>query len=82
MRLCEAASLALVGWYLMLPPYHGDDADAHAAMIEWKVVEQFKSDRECQAMRLKLVDRAPVLEPARCVRSDDPRLQRREIGLQ
>jgi len=38
MNLRHAAALALVGWYLMVPPYHGDESNASTAapLSEWR----------------------------------------------
>jgi hypothetical protein len=36
MNLCHAAALALVGWYLMAPPYRRDGSlDLNAPLSEW-----------------------------------------------
>jgi hypothetical protein len=81
MKLRHAAALALVGWYLMIPPANPNgERDAFAPMIEWKVIDQFKSDRQCEGIRLQLIERMPLMEPARCIRSDDPRIQGVKVG--
>jgi len=49
-------------------------------MVESKAVDEFKSYRQCEAMRLQLIDRMPLMQPARCIRSDDPRIQGMKIG--
>jgi len=45
-----AAVLALVGWYLMMPPRANDDAfrpDTTAPLKDWIHVDSFDSAKEC-----------------------------------
>ena len=68
MRCCSAAALALVGWYLMLPPLRPpqsvrwSDGKAHfdqlppAPLSQWTIVDSFDSARECRKGRDKLLN--------------------------
>jgi hypothetical protein len=53
MKLRHAAALALVGWYLMMPPASSLDPDsstylAKAPLSQWKTVKRFDSKLECE----------------------------------
>lgn len=77
MKPRHAAALALMGWYLMLPPTIGrDQALVYEPLSEWKLVDRFKSERGCRQMLAKLIDRLPdtAIDTARCVPSNDPHL--------
>jgi len=69
MKLRHAAALALVGWYLMLPPQHGGSADfnTHAPLSEWTVLEKYDDTSACERGKMdqlsKWYDRASVDRP-------------------
>ena len=67
-------ALAIVGWYLMLPPQavRGERL-FYAPLSDWKLIDEFDSERACQEMRLKLIERMPTSEIdfARCLSGDD-----------
>jgi hypothetical protein len=68
----HVAALALVGWYLMVPPLphlntHAVNKDTAAALRGWKKVRTFPTQKECEAHRANPWER--------CVASDDPRLK-------
>jgi hypothetical protein len=46
----HAAALALVVWYLMMPPRRGAPAEIlyHAPLSKWEVGEQYDSKVECE----------------------------------
>ena len=85
-----AAALALLGWYLMLPPITKDGrVDSNAQLKQWHVDGRFDSERECDHMRdtlrhITVLARRANDPPeqveiaadhqAVCVASDDPRL--------
>ena len=87
MRLRHAAALALVGWYLMIPPKSGKDAsgpyDPKAELNKWFVFGAYDFAHECEGA--KFLDREahksksdpmnPALESAQCIATDDPRLK-------
>jgi hypothetical protein len=47
----HAAALALVGWYLMAPPYGA----VHAPLGKWDIVKVLDSAKQCQSDRDSLV---------------------------
>ena len=87
----HAAALALVGWYLIVPPLNRP----RAAMGEWTIFKSFDSADLCQAERDREVEWAAKGEnsgkyltlhtksrnaqfdgtAAQCIASDDPRLK-------
>jgi len=90
MNPCRAASLALVGWYLMMPPW----GKVNAPLSEWVVYQSFNSVEVCAVARKTLVDfqgnykgMAMTLitqsggnlqfdgSVATCIATDDPRLK-------
>jgi hypothetical protein len=87
-KLRHAAALALVGWYLMVPPQKPDGhLDASAPLSKWKIGAAFDNGdaQKCNEMiavmeahGLKLGVRREIEEgsTAQCVSSDDPRLAR------
>ena len=55
MRLRHAAALALVGWYLMVPPR---GAQEEKPLSEWAAMGAFDSSGECTAAQHDLVENA------------------------
>jgi hypothetical protein len=58
MNLRHAAALALVGWYLMMPPLAGPNAsnlrvDLTAKLSQWEIVDSFDSADVCRVALLK-----------------------------
>lgn len=47
MKLPHAAALALVGWYLMLPPVHNGTADLSVPLSKWEIAFVFDSATDC-----------------------------------
>jgi hypothetical protein len=48
MKHRHAAALAIVAWYLMIPPINAHNkVDAHAPMSKWKRGVSFDSEKEC-----------------------------------
>jgi hypothetical protein len=77
MKPRHAVALALVGWYLMMPPplYHHGGKETVAPLSEWKVIDKFASKGECEEARSKLIERMGTsIKSANCISSDDPRL--------
>jgi hypothetical protein len=85
MNLGHAAALALVGWYLMIPPKHIKNlrptVSAHAPLCEWTVIQPFDKATDCdQELKRRIMDcgNCPLDElwlSAQCIASDDPRLK-------
>lgn len=78
----HAAVLALVGWYLIIPPVRGGaQPDTQAPISAWTVFRKFDSAAACREWKLKLetqARRAGKYGPRpdfMCVASDDPRLK-------
>jgi hypothetical protein len=53
MNLRHAAALALVGWYLMIPPLVGDPfyIDHTARLSEWKIESSYDTAEQCESAR-------------------------------
>jgi hypothetical protein len=50
MNLRHAAALALMGWYLMVPPFSAlNTPDPYAPLNKWRVVHSFETSNECEA---------------------------------
>ena len=90
MNLRRAAALALVGWYLMVPPPVGsnfDSFDKNAPLSKWRQPAAFDSAAACEQYRTEAIDTFQKRTDAngdynvnlyiagRCVTSDDPRLK-------
>jgi hypothetical protein len=87
----HASALALVGWYLMVPPLtnNGTRTDAHAALSTWQVLKSLASAPKCEAEKNQLQhdantqpnkDKNTLLAQymaahSQCIASDDPRLK-------
>ena len=75
MTLRHVAALALVGWYLMMPPplFHSRiDIDLDAPLRKWSVYSAFDSAQECELGKNEsyhLANQKVLGDP-----EDDPRL--------
>jgi len=49
MKSRHAAALALVGWYLMVPPRDGSTIDTKAPLAQWENWSSFDSAAECES---------------------------------
>jgi hypothetical protein len=70
----HAAELALMAWYLILPPTLGRSlALTYEPLSEWRVIDKFNSKTECEQIRSKLIDRLPdtAIDTTRCVPDTD-----------
>jgi hypothetical protein len=66
----HSAALALLGWYLMLPPVTSDGrTQKDAPLSRWYIFSSFETKEECEQVRQ--VSSASAI----CVASDDPRLK-------
>ena len=81
MKPRHAAALALVGWYLILPPMLQPKLylEGHEDYREWKVLRTFPDYYKCEFFRLqvkRLLEQGYDREiDAECIASDDPRLK-------
>ena len=90
-KLRHAAALALVGWYLMVPPPHSKRIRP-APLSEWSIYKTYESVDVCYYSRTGIAsgilqDAPPdfvarfdgrfmdIFEQAKCIASDDPRLK-------
>jgi hypothetical protein len=49
MKSHHAAALAIVAWYLMIPPIGADNkVDAHAPLSTWRKSVKFDSEQQCE----------------------------------
>jgi hypothetical protein len=57
MKPYPAAALALIGCYLLLPPWVARDKfDAHAPLSKWKKSGKFETEDACTLTRSALID--------------------------
>jgi hypothetical protein len=86
MKLRHTAALALVGWYLLVPPLYKGEVDEKAPVKEWTVLQSFGTVAECSQWLSVLLHKANLdpatrtvvkhrLLAASCMSSDDPRLK-------
>ena len=84
MRYLHVAALALLGWYVIMPP--ASSPDPNVPLSQWKIVKKFESELECKEQEefWHLYAKQPpnnydwARNPrsyAQCVASDDPRLK-------
>jgi len=85
MNTRHAAALALVGWYLMVPPLFPHSKSPFARddslpLSRWKLINSFDTAAECKTEEHRLMD-SPVKTAsaigaaAQCIATDDPRLK-------
>jgi hypothetical protein len=67
MNLCHAAALALVGWYLLIPPVFspmGDHPrafnDLNASLNRWDIQASFDSETSCVKEKERIRNEAPL----------------------
>ena len=86
MNFRHAAALALVGWYLMMPPHTATKVLFHAPLKDWVNQGAFDTADECENLRSQLryimrskagltVEEHRAIESAQCIASDDSRLK-------
>lgn len=82
-RRC-AAALALLVWYLLLPPLrHDGTVNMSAPLSKWKRLGNYDTSDDCETalsdIRSRWVGHEPNFpaktDEARCISSDDPRLK-------
>ena len=81
--------LALVGWYLMVPPFRGKKYDVKAQLSEWSIMKEFDTKRgskDYPAHLEKLLNKRhrgdgnmvvnkALFDKAQCIATDDRRLK-------
>jgi hypothetical protein len=91
MSLRHAAALALLGWYLMVPPPNSNESE-QPPLSEWSIYKTYESYDACFYFRAEIAsgmlqDAPPdfvarfdgsfmdIFKQAQCIASDDPRLK-------
>lgn len=89
MKLCHAAALVLVGWYLMMPPLNRnlpDGVDTDAPLSRWVYLGSFDTASECNEFALRSASEYKAAGDKeseilmfldRCIATDDPRLKKK-----
>lgn len=87
MKPRHVAALALIGWYLMVPPGYSrtpDEPDTEAPLRKWHIIRTFDSAADCEIAQAKLEKewaKRNMTKPAvflgfgDCIASGDPRLK-------
>ncbi len=87
MKLHYAAALALVGWYLMVPPLKSGssiEADLRWPLTQWSSLQSLDTAADCERAKTNLQLKNPrpsseskvsIFEMATCIETDDPRLK-------
>ena len=86
MTFPHTCALALVGWYLMYPPYSPPTGlDISAPLSQWEQRASFDSAAKCEKFLAGLTwpfdrpgkrqDEPEALRYAKCIATDDPRLK-------
>jgi hypothetical protein len=89
-RLRHAAALALIGWYLLMPPQAMEkwnaatkkyDPHISAPLFEWEILGSFDTAEECRTQQNSVVQAkaagCPKCFVPECIATDDPRLKYR-----
>jgi hypothetical protein len=58
MKSRHAAALALVGWYLLMPPLKNKSVATDAPLSTWKLVNSFDTASDCENSRSSLIEQA------------------------
>ena len=89
MKPRHAAALALVGWYLMIPPFVGHRPQPEAPLSRWTIYQGFDDAGGCNRInsltkeyaQKDIAKKSPLwpemddaLQYAQCVAANDPRL--------
>ena len=84
MKLRHAATLTLIGWYLMAPPLTADHViHADAPLSGWQIIDSFDTADACRDGLTRLIGDSGKWEEWRkdrgtqtvCISTDDPRLK-------
>src|SRR6266851_5482863 len=81
----HAAALALVGWYLMMPPWYNDEKEPrlNAPIAAWEILGSYDSADQCMRKLVELANKAFARSTPKersefgvnCIATDDPRLK-------
>ncbi len=87
MKPRHTTALALVGWYLMMPPLdERGKVDKSAPVSQWTILQGFDTARNCEAARAEFLRTTVVtsrggrleLEASRCIAMDGSHPRRTE----
>src|SRR5689334_3502296 len=56
MRRCTRATVALLGWYLIAPPYHRVEMSVRAPLSQWQIIAAFDTAADCESARGSLIE--------------------------
>jgi hypothetical protein len=86
--LCNAAALAAVGWYVMIPPWKDSDPRTglvvtNAPLSEWQMISSYDTADACAQGIEEVIELAKhnsvsahnLASLAECIAADDPRLK-------
>jgi len=76
---CHIVTLALTVWLLMLPPATVQDRRLiFEPVANWKLLDTFGTQADCERMRELLMERMPgtAIDTTQCVSSHDERFKR------
>lgn len=90
MKPRDAAALALVGWYLLIPPFsRSGQLQEFRPLDDWVYVDSFDTATECREATLQAVvqleseassnSRIQAYGASRCIATDDPRLKEKSV---
>jgi len=84
MKFCNAAILAFVGWYLIVPPLKGGIEDPQAPLSKWTIFTPEETRNACveersgwleASIQEHNVGRVRAFRLSKCVRTSDPQLK-------
>jgi hypothetical protein len=91
MTLRHASALALVGWYLTVPPFSAKNVFYDRPFSDWQAVENYSTKTECEegkrdavqkmtallaeAWKMPPTPKIKALQAGKCIATDDPRLK-------
>jgi len=56
MNLRHAAALALIGWYLMVPPLRDTGIDTSVPLAQWNISGSYDTASDCESSKNRLDD--------------------------
>jgi hypothetical protein len=76
MKSCHVAALALVGWYLMMPPTIPDTnrVNRDAPLSQWRIAHKFPHNAGCEAAKQRAHEAGLATEAENRTRRTNPDL--------
>jgi hypothetical protein len=91
MKPRHASALALVGWYLMVPPFSAKEVFPDKPLSDWQPADIYSTRTECEegkrdtvqemtafladAYKMAPTPKVKALQAGKCIETDDPRLK-------